>query len=578
MASGNVSITVVDSNSAAVIVPGSNVTFVMGTCSSGTPLQFVASANPNTFVSNLGYGPLTELAGLLASNGGVVIACPLTINAAGVATGSTISPVTITSTTNASPTVVTATAHGFSNGDVITIAGVTTDTTANGTWTIYQATTNTFALYGSTAGGVGSGGTATPTGIVYTTVAGGAATGTSVPTATMAATTGCFDNYYVQINVITGGTIGTGPIALQFSLDAGRTFGPTYQLGTNTSYAIPNTGITIDFAAGTLVTGEIIRMATTAPAWSTAGVSAALSAFQSSAYAIQGVGQMYLTGAVTESQAASIQGYLNTLQTGYIYNRILLESVDVTTPTAWGGAGGQTEAAWMTSIEGSFAALSGNRCDVGAGYYNIGSVYVNPIAGSPIYRRPGQWAAGWRQVACPPQLYAAQVNLGSLSPIIVNPLTDPTDGFVYHDERINPGLDASRFTSFWTRVGLPGYYLRNANLMSVIGSTLTILPLGLVLDVACDIVHQVGQQQIDSSLRLNSNGTIYINDAQALQQAFISAINAQMSTMLSGPPVVSVDLTTNVRATGIVNISVTLNSLGYVLQENVTIGYNNSAG
>lgn len=61
----------------------------------------------------------------------------------------------IESSTNASPIVVTSTAHGFSNGDIVYIVGHGTNTNANGTWTVANVAADTFELSGSTGNGVG---------------------------------------------------------------------------------------------------------------------------------------------------------------------------------------------------------------------------------------------------------------------------------------------------------------------------------------------------------------------------------------------------------------------------------------
>jgi hypothetical protein len=52
----------------------------------------------------------------------------------------------IVSSTNATPIVVTATSHGFTNGDIVSITGHTTNTCANGIWKIANVATNTFEL------------------------------------------------------------------------------------------------------------------------------------------------------------------------------------------------------------------------------------------------------------------------------------------------------------------------------------------------------------------------------------------------------------------------------------------------
>lgn len=66
-----------------------------------------------------------------------------------------VAPRTITSSTNASPIVVTFNGHGLVTGDKITIFGHETNTAANGTWTVTKVTDNTFSLDGSTGNGVG---------------------------------------------------------------------------------------------------------------------------------------------------------------------------------------------------------------------------------------------------------------------------------------------------------------------------------------------------------------------------------------------------------------------------------------
>ncbi len=80
-----------------------------------------------------------------------------------LATGSG-SAKTISGVTLGNPTIITATGHGFSVGDVITIASVGGATAVNGTWIITNKTTNTFAINLDTTGGSAytSGGTATP--------------------------------------------------------------------------------------------------------------------------------------------------------------------------------------------------------------------------------------------------------------------------------------------------------------------------------------------------------------------------------------------------------------------------------
>lgn len=68
----------------------------------------------------------------------------------------------ISGATNASPIVITATAHGFNTGDLVSIAGVGGNTNANDIWVVTVITPNTFSLFGSTGNApYTAGGTAT---------------------------------------------------------------------------------------------------------------------------------------------------------------------------------------------------------------------------------------------------------------------------------------------------------------------------------------------------------------------------------------------------------------------------------
>lgn len=63
--------------------------------------------------------------------------------------------VSITSSTNATPIVITAASHGLSSGDFISLVNHTVNTNANGEWVVTVLTSSTFSLDGSTGNGVG---------------------------------------------------------------------------------------------------------------------------------------------------------------------------------------------------------------------------------------------------------------------------------------------------------------------------------------------------------------------------------------------------------------------------------------
>jgi hypothetical protein len=109
-------------------------------------------------------------------------------------------------------------------------------------------------------------------------------TGTSVTTVAAVAG-GCLTEHDGVVTVITGGTIGTDQIVIGLSLDGGRTV-KRVRLGTANSYTVPFVGVTISFAAGTLVTGDTIHTwHGSAPKGDAAGVALARTELAKTQYA-----------------------------------------------------------------------------------------------------------------------------------------------------------------------------------------------------------------------------------------------------------------------------------------------------
>jgi hypothetical protein len=580
---GDAQLTVLDGGGSAVNVPSSNVHVIMGCAQSGTDFQIVATRSPKTILGVFGAGIMPECAGLTVNAPGVALCMKLPSTTAGSVRGASASPINIASSTNANPIVVTtSTPHGLITGAVVTIAGHLVNTNANGTYPVTVLSPTTFSIP-KTGNGVGvATGTVQPTGFWASM------TGTSAVTADVA--TAPLDDLYVQLVVIKGGTIGSAGIALTVSLDAGRSTGGVVQLGTANTLTIPGTGIIIDFGTGTLIAGDVIQFSTIAPTWASGDVASGLQAILGSPYAAIGFGGVQLVGNGTGALASLFQSAapgLEQLAAAYLYTRGMMAARDVSPPAKWGGTG-ETEAAWMSAIELDFVAASAKRVLCGAGHYNMPSAFVNSMAGTPNYRRSLTWAQAARQITLAAQTHSGEVDLGGLAQIVTDPTNDPKDGFVYHDERLNPGLDdflpggAGRFCAARTRIGEQGYFITNPRLLAPSGSVYSFWPMGAVIDVGCSITHQVAQKEINSNVRTLSaakGGVIYENDALVIEKKIGGVIRDQMvATGMISDKEVTVDRTNNVQSTKKVNIAVELESRGYILEENITIGFAQAGG
>ena len=433
----------------------------------------------------------------------------------------------------------------------------------------------------NTAGAVGA----------VTTVGGG----TSVVTATGTP----FDTLYILMTVVAAGTIGTAGITFTISYDAGRTTSPLIALGTATTYLVPNSGITLNFAAGTMLVAQTNTVATVEGLWNDAGIQAAITAFLGSSYKTPGVGSVHVVGGAVATNLASgaagadmmaIGGYLQSARlTQYVFNRAIISARDTKVPVAYGGAA-ETEAAWMTALNTDFQGQSLNYDTSGricacAAYWNIQSAFALPGLGvAPRYRRSVAYALAQRVVLIPRQRMPSRVRDGALSPIVTSP-ADKLDGFLYHDESISPGLDSTtggaggNFATTTTIVGKNGVFLQHANLMAPTGSQYGYLPQGFVTDDACSLAYQTGINNIDDEVRTVGTGTIDPRDAASIGLSIQTAIAVNMTnqgeltasaTMPDGCTAI-VDQTINVAANGVA-INLTLNRKSYILKETITIG------
>src|SRR5438034_9111566 len=87
------------------------------------------------------------LAGTINMTSDTIAAALLDLNTADVGVKA------ITGATNATPIVITATSHGFTNGDIVFIDGVGGNLAANGVWNIANQAASKFELTNPVSGG-----------------------------------------------------------------------------------------------------------------------------------------------------------------------------------------------------------------------------------------------------------------------------------------------------------------------------------------------------------------------------------------------------------------------------------------
>lgn len=115
-----------------------------------------------------------------------------------------------------------------------------------------------------------------------------------------------YDDYDGVFEVLTGGTRGTAGIEFRVSLDGGITWElQRVALGTATTYAIPDTGLTLNFAAGIFVAGDTLYWRSVAPRWVVGDLADLFVALKAQTNL---VAAMLLTGDVAASEIDDIDG------------------------------------------------------------------------------------------------------------------------------------------------------------------------------------------------------------------------------------------------------------------------------
>lgn len=306
-----------------------------------------------------------------------------------------------------------------------------------------------------------------------------------------------YDDYEVAFEVIAGGTIGVAGITFKYSLDGGRTWSPTTALGTANTYTIPNSGVVVNFAAGTLVAADAFSFTTSAPKWNTTEMGTALDALRNSQLAWE---IAEIVGDLTGTDLDAIDPDFVAMQAAGKYK-------------AWVGnfrmpTSGESAATYLAAFGTAFGAKAtkhGNVC--------AGAAWIISAVSKRQYRRPIAFSVAAREASSSEEVNIADVNLGSLPGVS---LYDDLGNLVHHDESINPGLDDARATVLRTWDGIQGIYVNRSRCLSAAGSDFRLFTHRRVLNLAHAALRAYFIRRLNRAVRVDAS-TGYILEADALE-------------------------------------------------------------
>lgn len=373
-------------------------------------------------------------------------------------------------------------------------------------------------------------------------------TGAGSSVVTVSGTT--LDDYEAEIVFVTGGTQGIAGATLKWSLDGGKSYSATVALGTAVLFAIPGSGLTFNFAAGTFLAGQREQVTTTAARMNNADLVLALEALRTYG---AGWDTILVSGLdATATEVATLDTWLAARETEGKYRTAIVNNAMRTAA--------QTEATYATAQTAVWASASSIRVTVCAD----GGDLVSPLTGYR-QRRPMTWGLAAREMAKDISVDAAYVADG---PITGYSIRDDRNNPKYHDEALFPGLDDLRLASFRSFNSRQGAYVNNPLLMSPSGSDYVYRQHARVMNKACELTFEVLTNRLSSRVK-RSNTTGYINeeDAQEIEGLVQAKLDQELvnANRVSGARFVlnrTDDLRPNSGAT--VNCEVQVTALAYI--------------
>jgi hypothetical protein len=385
-------------------------------------------------------------------------------------------------------------------------------------------------------------------------------TGTSVATNNVA--TEPFDDAEMLFEVVTGGTIGSAGITYRYSDDDGRSFSGILPLGTAVFIVLPGNS-RINFAAGTLVAGDRVKYRTTAPKWSTAQLTSALTAVRNSLEVVQIV---EVCGPIADNTEFGIVHAAAALFESV--GREVLFVCSTRTPTL-----GETEAAYKTALDTAFAGSTSDFISLWAGSCEV----LSCVSFRSVSRRPPAHVTASRIVDIRAGKDPASKDLGSLP---LCSIADARRNPKHHDERLNPGLDDSRFSTLrtWADKG-SAVYINNARLMSASGSDFVYVPSIRVMNKGAKIVREVLDRRSSGDFLVDrTTGFVIEDEASDVDTDVNSALDEQLvKPREASGATFTLNRTDNLLATFKLKGKMQAIPLGYLKQAEIDVAYFNPA-
>lgn len=320
------------------------------------------------------------------------------------------------------------------------------------------------------------------------------------------------DAYGVSVRVVKGGTIGVPGIKLEHSINGGVSYQPPVSIGASDSFALPGTGLTVEFAAGSLVAGETYAFDAAAPTWDIADVLAALEVVKRSRLPVDCVA---LAGAAS---ATDVMQFSNAITALKPFGKHIWGLAEVRMPDP-----DETDAVYATAIDAAFTGTT-NNVGVAAWAARVPSAITGIVQRrTPLYGSINDLT---------PETVSE--NAAAIDGHAANAfLTDEAGNLIEHNALYDESL-SDRFLTYRTWPGdVDGVYLTWARLLSTPGSSFQLILHRRIVNRAEQITDRYMAGQVHLPVLAKADGTIAESAAKRIETGLTASLRAGLSGDIS---------------------------------------------
>jgi len=328
------------------------------------------------------------------------------------------------------------------------------------------------------------------------------------------------DDFDIAVRWTAGATIGVTGGKYQYSLDSrdvadtAKVWSAVQALGTAEAINIPSTGVVIDLANGkTVATGDYFKVHVTGPRLTDSDANTALTASLGRANLPWEIALIEGLDA-TSTTVANCDAFLAGLEARGLYKAFIVGARLRAQAT-------ETEAAYLTAMTTAWGSVGSIRGSVTADGGYLTSV---PRGVDMVRKTSVPYAA--RLMSVDVTVDAARVRDGNVPG---SRIVDGDGNAQFHNEDLDPGLDAQRLVTLRSFGNRAGVYITNPNVISTPGNDYVLMQQVRTMNRACELAFSALTDELsDSFFTDKTTGFIREDSAQALEAPPNNAMRAEL--------------------------------------------------